>query len=84
MSDRSINSNLSLKLTDNYFSDLLLHYRSFSLMFNLNYTRMLVILEEISKDIAAGSIDTADFTTKLTAMVADLRNAVAEFKLPES
>ncbi len=53
-------------------------------MFNLNYTRMLVILEEISKDIAAGSIDTADFTTKLTAMVADLRNAVAEFKLPES
>ncbi len=45
---------------------------------------MMSTIESISKNIAVGSINTADFTSKLTGIVSDLRSSVSEFKLYSS
>jgi twitching motility protein PilJ len=45
-------------------------------------SNMMKIVEEISQGIESGSINTAEFTTKLTTLVSKLRSAVSEFKLP--
>ncbi len=43
--------------------------------------RMITIVEEISKNFANGSTNTAEFTRKLTELVIDLRSTVSGFKL---
>jgi len=46
--------------------------------------QMMSTIEEISQQIASGSLNTAEFTKKLTILVTKLRNSVSEFKLPSN
>jgi len=44
--------------------------------------RMMTVIEEIAQQIVSGSLNTAEFTKKLTVLVTKLRSSVSEFKLP--